>query len=91
MKFLDIPFIVEIFFAMSTIVFCIALYAILPPLIYDKRTIFKPLLINSLWSKYAKTFFLENKSKLIPSKKKELNKLFLTVYNGHSFRNKQNL
>ena len=51
MNLLELPYIVEFFFAVSTIVFITTLYAILPALVFDKRTFFKPELIKSLWTK----------------------------------------
>jgi len=59
MNVLDFPFLAEIFFGMSLIVFCVALYVILPAFIYKKRTVFKPKLINAMWHK----FFMEPTSK----------------------------
>jgi hypothetical protein len=52
MKILEIPFLVEIFFVVSTLVFLASVYAILPALIYKKRTLFKPKMINSLWQRF---------------------------------------
>lgn len=54
MKILELPYIVEFFFAVSTIVFVTTLYAILPALVFNKRTFFKPVLINSLWENIFK-------------------------------------
>lgn len=82
MNILDTPYIVEIFFVISTIVFGIALYAILPALIYRKRTLFKPLFINALWQKYMKNIFVGIRRTSFPPKKKEIKSLILTIYNG---------
>jgi len=54
MNILDFPYIIEISFIISTTVFVGTLYAILPAIIYNKRTFFKPTFINALWLKYAK-------------------------------------
>lgn len=51
MNILDTPFIIEFLFALSTLVFAVTLYAILPALIYNKPTLSKPSLINKLWRK----------------------------------------
>ena len=79
---LDTPYIVEFLFALSTIVFVITLYAILPALIYNKKTLFKPTLINSLWQKFYKNF-LEGFEKLNGvEKKKELKRAYIMVENN---------
>ena len=57
---MDFPFVVEIFFGISFVVFCIAMYVILPAFMYKKRTVFKPKLINAMWNK----FFTEPRLKL---------------------------
>jgi len=74
MNILDTPFIVEFFFALSTFVFVATLYAILPALIYDKRTLSKPSIILRLWRKLVKT---ETTS---ASKKKDLMKILPIRY-----------
>jgi len=51
----DIPFLAEIFFGISLVVFCIVMYVILPSFIYNKRTVFKPKLINAMWIKFFRT------------------------------------
>lgn len=71
MNILDTPFIVEFFFILSTLVFVATLYAILPALIYDKRTLSKPSIINRLWRKLMRT------DDIIVSKKKELMRILL--------------
>lgn len=58
MNILDIPFVIELFFVISTLVFAIALYAILPVFIYKKIKIYKPSFMSSLWHKYVKNIFL---------------------------------
>ena len=82
MKMLETPYIVEFLFALSTIVFVITLYAILPALIYNKKTLFKPVLINALWQKFYKNFFegFEKLSRV--EKKKELKKAYIMVDNN---------
>ena len=60
MDALDIPFLAEIFFGIGLFVFCIAVYVILPAFLYNKRTAFRPKLINAMWSK----LFAEPKLKL---------------------------
>jgi len=82
MNILDIPYVIEIFFVVSTMVFVSAIYAILPALIYKKRTFYKPSFINSLWLKYVKNIFSEIRETSFPPKKKEIKNIFLTIYNG---------
>ena len=57
MNILDIPYVIDIFFVVSTLVFAGALYAILPAMIYDKRAVNKPSFTYALWLKYARNFF----------------------------------
>ncbi len=71
MNILDTPFIVEFFFVLSTVVFAITLYAILPALIYNKPTLSKPSMINRLWRKLLRA------GNINASKKKELTKILL--------------
>lgn len=72
MNILDIPYVIEIFFVVSTIAFVGALYAILPALIYKKRTFYKPSFINGLWLKCAKNIFSGVRETSFPPKKKKL-------------------
>lgn len=76
MNILDTPFIVEFFFALSTLVFVVTLYAILPALIYNKPTLSKPSMIHKLWRKFMRTGI----SRI--SKKKELRRILLISYNN---------
>lgn len=82
MNILDIPFIVEFFFVISTLVFLITVYAIFPAIMYKKRTVFRPKLINSLWQKYIKNVLVGVRNASVAPKKKEIKKLFLTIYHG---------
>ncbi len=82
MNILDIPFIVEIFFVISTLVFVITVYAIFPAIVFQKRTDFKSKMISSLWLRYIRSVLFGIKTTSNPPKKKELKKLFLTIYNG---------
>lgn len=79
-NFFDIPYIVEIFFGISTIIFVIAIYAILPAFQYEKRTLFKPSLINSLWRKSLNEI-VKIPSLIVRRKKKKHNEIFLTINN----------
>jgi len=49
MSTIDNTLLVETFFISSIVVFVIALYIILPGLIYNKRTMLRPKLINAMW------------------------------------------
>ena len=79
MKILEVPYIVEFFFVVSTIVFVVTLYAILPALVFNKRTLFNPLLINGLWQKVFKNVS-EGAGKFSRGhKKKELKKALVVI------------
>jgi len=78
MNFLDVPYLIEFFFATSTVVFLATLYVILPALLFNKRTVFKPTLITALWRKVFKNIIeLIN---IAPQENKS-NKIFLVVEN----------
>lgn len=49
MNILDFPYVVEVLFVLCSLVFSITIYIVLPAVVFDKRTFFKPKLINSLW------------------------------------------
>ena len=49
MNILDFPYVVEVLFVLCALVFSITIYIVLPAVVFDKRTFFKPKLINSLW------------------------------------------
>ena len=52
MNVLDIPFLAEIFFGVSLVVFCLAIYIILPAFLYNKRTMSRPKLVKAMWNKF---------------------------------------
>lgn len=76
---LELPYIVEFFFALSTIVFVVTLYAILPALVFNKRTVFKPVLINSLWETILKNTYGKLEKVFVGHKKKEINNELLVI------------
>ncbi len=76
MRILDVPFILEIFFIISTVVFLLSLYTILPGIISKKNMILKPPVIDKFWHNYGKRKIETLKKTFFPSKKKEENKLF---------------
>ncbi len=79
MSILDLPFLIEILFAISLLVFLGTLYVVLPAFIHEKRTLFKPKLINSLWLKSFKRIKEELKTRLgIPQKKNVKQLLYIT-------------
>lgn len=49
MNILDFPYVVEVLFVLCALVFSITIYIVLPAVVFDKRTFFKPKLIKSLW------------------------------------------
>jgi len=79
MNLLELPYIVEFFFVISTIVFVVTLYAILPAIVFDKRTIFKPRLINSLWGKIFKNTSGRLEKISDTYKKKEIKTVLVTI------------
>lgn len=68
MKLLETPFLVEIFFAISTIIFVATLYAILPSIVNKKRVVLTKVLRR--WMNKNISFVNENGSKF--RKKKEI-------------------
>ncbi len=72
MNMIEIPHLVEIFFVLSTIVFTVTLYVILPVLIFQKRAFDKPSFINAPWRKYSKSIFSSIQETAFPPKKKIL-------------------
>jgi len=82
MNIFEIPFLAEIIFAISTLVFFFTIYAVLPGFIYEKRTMYNPFLINRLWSKIiqeAKSWFM---NLFTISTEKELIEAHIKVQNG---------
>jgi hypothetical protein len=79
MNIFNIPYLVEIFFALSTLVFVATLYAILPALVFNKRTFFKPSFINSLWYRGLKNVVQGVRSATSVNKKKQTKELFLFI------------
>lgn len=79
MKILELPYLIEFFFAISTIVFVTTLYAILPALVFNKRTVFKPVLINSLWESIFKNAFDKLAKVFFGYKKKEIKNRILLI------------
>jgi hypothetical protein len=51
MSLLEIPFLSEFIFVLSTMIFLFTLYAVLPGFIYEKRTLYNHTLTNVLWYK----------------------------------------
>jgi len=54
MKLTEIPFIVEIFFAISTLVFALTIYVISPIILNNKKIMYAPVVLNKIWQKYFK-------------------------------------
>jgi len=51
MEFLNTTYLAEILFGMGLAMFCVTIYVIMPAFLYNKRTVFRPKLINAMWAK----------------------------------------
>jgi hypothetical protein len=79
MNVLDFPFLIEILFVVSLLVFLVTLYVVLPAFIHEKRTFFKPTLVNSLWVKSYNKIKGELKNGLNNPQKKNLRQIPLII------------
>lgn len=82
MDILDFPFLIEILFAISLLVFLVSLYVVLPAFLHEKRTLFKPELINSLWLKTYIKIKGGLKNRFSDPQKKNLKLIKLITQNG---------
>jgi len=79
---LEISFLAEFIFTISTLVFTFTVYAVLPGFIYEKRTLYNPSLINRLWYKIINGAMIRFSSLFKVSTKKNLIEAHVQVQNG---------
>ena len=90
MKIIDIPYLAEGLFAMSVLIFTVTIYLVLPALIFKKRTLFNPILINSLWLRTFKKLKSTLRNMLDFPQKKKLKQILIIPRTGRKMSSIKN-